>query len=62
MERAMGLEPTTSSLGSWHSTAELRPRFFKKLHLGSAQLLDRLQFRLCLGNILLRVHVTRIKH
>ena len=21
----MGLEPTTSSLGSWHSTAELRP-------------------------------------
>ena len=26
VERAMGLEPTTSSLGSWHSTAELRPR------------------------------------
>jgi hypothetical protein len=25
MERAMGIEPTTSSLGSWHSTAELRP-------------------------------------
>jgi hypothetical protein len=25
MERTMGLEPTTSSLGSWHSTAELRP-------------------------------------
>src|SRR5271156_1331657 len=25
-ERAMGFEPTTSSLGSWHSTAELRPR------------------------------------
>ncbi len=21
----MGVEPTTSSLGSWHSTAELRP-------------------------------------
>jgi hypothetical protein len=21
----MGIEPTTSSLGSWHSTAELRP-------------------------------------
>ncbi len=25
-ERAMGFEPTTSSLGSWHSTTELRPR------------------------------------
>jgi hypothetical protein len=25
LERAMGLEPTTSSLGSWHSTIELRP-------------------------------------
>jgi hypothetical protein len=28
LERAMGLEPTTSSLGSWHSTTELRPLFF----------------------------------
>src|SRR6476469_4073868 len=26
-ERATGLEPATSSLGSWHSTTELRPRF-----------------------------------
>ena len=26
LERAMGIEPTTSSLGSWRSTAELRPR------------------------------------
>ena len=25
MEREMGLEPTTSSLGSWHPTAELLP-------------------------------------
>ena len=24
-ERAAGIEPATSSLGSWHSTAELRP-------------------------------------
>ena len=24
-ERATGLEPVTSSLGSWHSTTELRP-------------------------------------
>jgi hypothetical protein len=23
----MGVEPTTSSLGSWHSTAELRPQY-----------------------------------
>ena len=29
-ERAKGFEPSTSSLGSWHSTAELRPRTFKK--------------------------------
>ena len=27
-QRAMGFEPTTSSLGSWHSTTELRPRQF----------------------------------
>lgn len=26
LERAMGIEPTTSSLGSWRSTTELRPR------------------------------------
>jgi hypothetical protein len=25
MERATGVEPVTSSLGSWHSTTELRP-------------------------------------
>ena len=25
MERAMGFEPTTPSLGSWYSTTELRP-------------------------------------
>ncbi len=25
-ERAIGFEPTTSSLGSWHSTTELRPQ------------------------------------
>ena len=28
-ERATGLEPATSSLGSWHSTTELRPRMRK---------------------------------
>ena len=27
-ERATGVEPATSSLGSWHSTTELRPRRF----------------------------------
>ena len=26
IKRAIGFEPTTSSLGSWHSTTELRPR------------------------------------
>src|ERR1051325_10601269 len=26
-QRAIGFEPTTSSLGSWHSTTELRPQF-----------------------------------
>jgi hypothetical protein len=25
MERATGVEPATSSLGSWHSTTELHP-------------------------------------
>jgi hypothetical protein len=25
VERAAGVEPATSSLGSWHSTTELRP-------------------------------------
>src|ERR1019366_7858776 len=27
MERETGVEPATSSLGSWHSTTELLPRF-----------------------------------
>ena len=31
MERATGIEPVTSSLGSWHSTAELRPLYFQFL-------------------------------
>jgi hypothetical protein len=26
LERETGIEPATSSLGSWHSTAELLPR------------------------------------
>src|SRR5439155_12156875 len=28
-ERATGFEPVTSSLGSWHSTPELRPQAFQ---------------------------------
>jgi hypothetical protein len=28
MERATGFEPATSTLGRWHSTAELRPRVY----------------------------------
>jgi hypothetical protein len=39
-ERAMGFEPTTSSLGSWHSTTELRPqhrpRFDKHLRAATS--------------------------
>jgi hypothetical protein len=39
-ERAMGFEPTTSSLGSWHSTTELRPqnrpRFNKHLRAATS--------------------------
>ena len=31
LERAKGFEPSTSSLGSWHSTTELRPRVPKML-------------------------------
>jgi hypothetical protein len=27
-KRANGFEPSTSSLGSWHSTTELRPQFY----------------------------------
>ena len=27
LERETGIEPATSSLGSWHSTAELLPLF-----------------------------------
>ena len=34
LEREMGFEPTTSSLGSWHSTTELLPLrvVFNSLH------------------------------
>src|SRR5262249_32022592 len=31
LERATGIEPATSSLGSWHSAAELRPRLSRSL-------------------------------
>ena len=31
LERATGLEPATSSLGSWHSTTELRPPWVRSL-------------------------------
>src|SRR5258708_7444651 len=30
MERETGVEPATSSLGSWHSTTELLPRSYKQ--------------------------------
>src|SRR5713101_4945298 len=42
-ERATGFEPATSSLGSWHSTAELRPQEtwprFRSFILNRARLL-----------------------
>jgi hypothetical protein len=31
LERETGIEPATSSLGSWHSTAELLPRVFRMM-------------------------------
>src|SRR6185436_20317321 len=34
MERATGIEPATSSLGSWHSAAELRPHLARILGPG----------------------------
>lgn len=34
MERVMGFEPTTSSLGSWRSTPELHPHGYKMTNLG----------------------------
>ena len=32
-ERATGVEPATSSLGSWHSTTELRPHIAIKIFI-----------------------------
>jgi hypothetical protein len=34
MERGTGIEPATSSLGSWHSTAELPPLAFTLVREG----------------------------
>ena len=36
-ERATGLEPAMSSLGSWHSTAELRPQGLRRLALETSR-------------------------
>ncbi len=35
-KRAMGFEPTTSSLGSWHSTTELHPQVVIHQHVKSS--------------------------
>jgi hypothetical protein len=32
LERETGLEPATSSLGSWHSTTELLPLYTRSIH------------------------------
>jgi hypothetical protein len=37
MERETGLEPATSSLGSWHSTTELLPQPFTISYLADLQ-------------------------
>ena len=37
MERETGIEPATSSLGSWRSTAELLPLDLANLKLAAAQ-------------------------
>ena len=36
MERETGIEPATSSLGSWHSTSELLPHALKDIAEGDA--------------------------
>src|SRR5206468_10225047 len=36
-ERATGFEPVTSSLGSWHSTPELRPQAQQSVNLVANQ-------------------------
>ena len=48
LERATGLEPATSSLGSWHSTTELRPPWFRS----SPNLVEH-QKKKCPGLVLL---------
>ena len=35
MERETGVEPATSSLGSWHSTTELLPLAFNRKYINS---------------------------
>ena len=41
MERETGLEPATSSLGSWHSTTELLPLTLRISHLADFRVLVR---------------------
>jgi hypothetical protein len=41
MERETGIEPATSSLGSWHSTAELLPLTFNFFYFTVPQGLNR---------------------
>ena len=47
-ERETGFEPATSSLGSWHSTAELLPLILDTLHIINT-LIPRCQSRLWCG-------------
>lgn len=36
----MGIEPTTSTLGRWHSTAELRPQKYRGIGYLNLELLQ----------------------
>ena len=45
MERETGLEPATSSLGSWHSTTELLPLAFSYCYLAVQQGLNRFRMK-----------------
>ncbi len=63
----MGLEPTTSSLGSWHSTAELRPLLpdwqilpAEKAPLVLAEFLNGLEFNHRLINVALCINIIGI--
>ena len=45
LERETGLEPATSSLGSWHSTTELLPLLGARIHIQTfSEILAQLEY------------------